>query len=143
MEYVAQNPVGVVAEPGLVWKPEPQGRILLVDDDDTVRAIAAELLRDAGYVVREAGSAEEALRQIEGEAGRWDLLVTDMDMPGMNGVQLAGHLQARLAGLKVLVISGRDPQEFRPALPAATPFLGKPFSMAAFMARVKELLAQP
>ena len=140
MDYVGQHPAGVVAEPGVAWNPEPLGRILLVDDDEAIRCIAAELLRDAGYVVREAGSAEEALRQVVDDPAPWDLLVTDMDMPGMNGFELAGRLQLVLAGLKVLVISGRDPREFQPELPAATPFLGKPFGMAVFMARIKELI---
>lgn len=140
MEYVVRREVFLVEEPALVWNPTPAGHILLVDDDEAIRAVAAELLRDAGYLVREAASAEAALTLVATAPAPCDLLITDMDMPGLNGLELADRLRVSLAGLRVLVISGGDPDELRPKLPAGSFLLTKPFRMTDFLGRVKELV---
>jgi CheY-like chemotaxis protein len=81
------------------------GTVLLVDDEEIVRASTADMLMDLGYEVVEAESAESALRELR--AGlNVDLLVTDHLMPGMNGTDLAREVRSRWPGRPVLLISG-------------------------------------
>ncbi|NDY42918.1 response regulator [Dissulfurirhabdus thermomarina] len=81
-------------------------RILLVDDDEGIRDLVAEILGGLGYRVRAAASGEEALALMEGEDGPFDLLLTDVVMPGMNGRDLAEEARLRWPGLKVVFMSG-------------------------------------
>jgi CheY-like chemotaxis protein len=79
--------------------------ILVVEDDDAVRAYVAETLDGLGYVVIEASSGEEALRKME-EYNNIRLLLTDVVMPAMNGRALADQARQRNPGLKVLFMTG-------------------------------------
>ncbi len=75
----------------------PQPRIMVVEDDASIRQIAAGVLRELGYRVSEAHDAEEAMRQLDGHAEALDLLLTDLTLPGIDGHALAAHVQAELA----------------------------------------------
>ena len=88
-------------------------RVLLVDDSLVTREMERRLLEDSGFDVVGAGDAAEALAQL-GEGG-FDCLVTDIEMPGMNGFELVRHLRAvpALAQLPVVVVSTRDRPEDR------------------------------
>jgi CheY-like chemotaxis protein len=99
------------------------GTVLVVDDEELVRASTADMLADLGYAVVEAASAEEALQLVEaGLAPR--LLITDHLMPGMSGTELAREVQRRLPGVSALIISGyADVEGIAPDLPR----LEKPF----------------
>jgi signal transduction histidine kinase/CheY-like chemotaxis protein len=79
--------------------------ILLVDDDDPVRMVAAAMLQDLGYHVRDVASGEAALTVLDQDAGI-DILLTDLVMPGMNGSQLASAAKASYADLSIVFISG-------------------------------------
>jgi CheY-like chemotaxis protein len=79
--------------------------ILTVDDDTEVREFANAVLADAGYRVLAAVSAEQALRLLDDE-NQIDLLLTDVVMPGLNGLDLARHALARRPAMKVLYVSG-------------------------------------
>jgi signal transduction histidine kinase len=81
------------------------GTVLLVDDEDLVRASTADMLTDLGYRVVEAQTAEDALRKIDEEL-HIDILVTDHLMPGMTGADLARAINAKRPDLPVLLISG-------------------------------------
>jgi PAS domain S-box-containing protein len=85
--------------------PTAHGRVLLVDDEEIVRISTADMLSDLGYAVVEAASAEEALELYDG-GERFDIVVTDHLMPGMNGTQLADALSATQPHLRVLLVSG-------------------------------------
>ena len=80
--------------------------ILLVEDEDLVRALVQEILRRNGYRVLEALDVAHALRLSEQHAGGIDLLVTDVVMPGLGGGALAERLNAIRPGIKVLFTSG-------------------------------------
>jgi CheY-like chemotaxis protein len=120
--------------------------VLLVDDEEVVRGLAKLLLRGAGYKVLEADCAAAALRAAAGHEGRIDLLLTDVMMPGMLGTDLAAEMRAVSPGLRVLFISGHveylaagggDDGRFEP-------LLRKPFSIEAFLSKVREVLdAEP
>jgi CheY-like chemotaxis protein len=99
------------------------GTALLVDDEELVRASTAEMLADLGFAVSEAGSAEEALRLIEGGLS-FDVLVTDHLMPGMSGTELAREVVRQLPRTRVLIVSGfAEAEAAAPDLPR----LVKPF----------------
>jgi PAS domain S-box-containing protein len=102
------------------------GTVLLVDDEDSVRATTATMLADLGYSVHEASSSEEALRLME-DGLMIDLLVTDHLMPGMNGAELAAQVAGRTRGLRALLISGYAE---RAPIPQDLLLLAKPFTLA-------------
>jgi CheY-like chemotaxis protein len=79
--------------------------ILLVDDDDPVRAVTAAMLRDLGYTVRDVAGGEAALKELASNEGT-DILLTDLVMPVMNGSQLAALARERWDDLSVVFISG-------------------------------------
>ena len=121
------------------------GRILLAEDEQAVRGFAADALRRAGYDVVEAENGARALDAFEREEGRFDLLVTDVVMPGMNGRDLAEELRKRGALLRVLFVSGYTDGAIGAErdLGPGRAFLPKPFSAQSLAAQVSDLLAEP
>jgi CheY-like chemotaxis protein len=118
------------------------GTVLLVDDDPSFLFVAANILRPAGYRVIEAESGQAALDQAGPQAGKIDLLITDMMMPGMNGRQLAQRFSKLRPGVRVLYVSGFvDEGSAREAIEGEeADFLAKPFEADAFTAKVRELI---
>ncbi len=109
--------------------PEPK-TILLIDDEQSVRSIVTKILQRASYKVLEADSGEAALKIVESHAGRIDLVVTDLHMPGLTGPEAAKKLAAVRPGLKVLFMSGYAEQDVvaRTGVSEGANFLHKPFS---------------
>ena len=105
--------------------------ILLVDDDSQLRR---------GYRVFEADSGAEALTIAARQDGAIHLLLTDVLMPGMNGMELARAITARRPGTPVLYMSGGDPQTLREWLGGDSMVLRKPFLPDALLQRVEELV---
>jgi signal transduction histidine kinase/CheY-like chemotaxis protein len=105
-----------------------EGTVLLVEDEDAVRAYASAVLRTAGFSVAEAASGKEALAEIEQHGGSFDIVVTDVVMPGMTGVELARRIDELLPSLPVLLVSGfaEDPRLHGPN-GVQLPFLSKPY----------------
>src|SRR5204862_2315786 len=89
----------------------PGATVLIVEDDAGVRAFAAQVLRDGGTTVFEAGNAAEALAIAARDSTALDLLLTDVVLPGIDGADLAGRLRALKPGLRVLFMSGYTPEE--------------------------------
>jgi two-component system cell cycle sensor histidine kinase/response regulator CckA len=116
--------------------------VLVVDDDPAVRAYAADVLRGGGHTVIEAGNGAEALAANGSLAEPLGLLVTDIDMPGMDGRTLAGILAARRPGLKVIYISGRGlgVTDRGGRLEDWESFLGKPFGPSQLHQMVRDLM---
>jgi CheY-like chemotaxis protein len=114
--------------------------ILLVEDEPAVRQLFAQALSRAGYHVYEARNGEEAVKVFDQHGGTIDLLLTDMRMPYMGGAELAQHLRARRASLKLLCISGY-PGSLSGDLPGD--FLAKPFSRDDLLNKVREVLDRP
>lgn len=119
-----------------------QERVLLVEDDALVRAFEVKLLKQSGYRVSEAESARSALDISEDQ--RFDLLITDVVMPGMNGVELADRLTAERPEMRVLFLSGYADHEIieKRVLQSDATFLAKPFAISEFVRTVRELLDQ-
>jgi signal transduction histidine kinase len=122
----------------------PQGTetILVVEDQEYVRRLAVRCLRELGYSVLAAGSAEEALDVAAAHEGPIHLLVTDVIMPGMNGRALAHNFLMHRPAAKVLYISGYTDDVFvqRGLSNAALELLNKPFTPEVLGQRVRDLL---
>jgi two-component system, cell cycle sensor histidine kinase and response regulator CckA len=129
------------AEPPAASTAVDSARVLLVEDEAVVRAIVERTLVRAGHRVVVATSAEEAL-ELENADGQFDLLVTDVVMPGMNGWELGKRLRQRWPGLRVLYISGytEDVAEPGGASEPGAAFLQKPFLPVDLLASMRKLL---
>lgn len=122
-------------EPSAV-KPTRIGvSILVVDDDDEVREMLAETLVYFGYGVSQAASGEEALPLLSTDPSI-AMVITDIQMPGMSGLELAEAVQRQRADVRVIVMSGYfHPQRL------SQRFLRKPFHMQELAAAVQDELA--
>jgi PAS domain S-box-containing protein len=116
--------------------------ILLVEDEASLRQLAARALRARGFTVLLAADGAEALRVLEAHPEPLDLLVTDVVMPNMDGRELADRLRARMPKLKVLFLSGYmdDALLRRGVFEANETLLQKPFTPASLAQRVCEVL---
>lgn len=140
-----QEVLGTASAPSLTEKAHTGTRretvILIVDDDDPVRAMLARLLRTQGYSVLQAADATEA-RQRLGEHPA-DLVISDIVMPGESGIELRRRIADAWPDLPVILISGYSadgPADFA-ARTANTAFVQKPFAAEPFLAIVKQTLA--
>jgi CheY-like chemotaxis protein len=111
-------------------------RILVVEDNPVVRELYASALRTAGYTIVEARHGAEAESLFEREAPI-DLVITDIRMPFLDGLALAGWLRERSPDLPILLVTGHGAP---PTLPANTSVLLKPFVSAALLKAVRRLL---
>lgn len=138
----------VLAEPTLAQPAKSgdlagRGSILLVEDEDGVRGIAAQLLAACGYQVIEASDGEKALEIIKEHSGTIDLLISDVVMPGMDGPALLREARPWLSKTRVMFISGYAERDLAKTLEddRAISFLPKPFTLKQLAERVKQELA--
>jgi two-component system response regulator PilR (NtrC family) len=103
-------------------------RVLVVDDDDTIRDTLYELLSEQ-FLCQTAETAEKALARLEADS--YDVVLTDISMPGLSGLELLGHIRQRFPDTPVIIISGISDQEHAKGLIklGAFDFLLKPFSL--------------
>ena len=122
----------------------PRGQtVLIADDEEPVRRVASRLLARNGYDVREAANGAEALRMLGEASGEIHLLVTDIIMPEMGGLELARRAASDFPNLPILLISGySDSQELGQAIPTHLDLLQKPFSGTELTAAVTRCLAR-
>lgn len=120
---------------------DPASRtILLVDDEQSVRAIVLKILRRARYNVLEAENGEAALRIADTHPGKIDLVITDMFMPGLRGPEVVERLAPKRPGLLVLFMSGYTDPDARTGVPPGANFLNKPFSGQQLTTAVEAVL---
>jgi two-component system, cell cycle sensor histidine kinase and response regulator CckA len=119
-----------------------EGTILLVEDEEGLRALNARGLASRGYTVLEAGNGVEAIDVLEKSDRPVDLVVSDVVMPEMDGPTLARELRKRNPNLKIILVSGyaQDAFQHLPE-PGEFEFLPKPFTLKQLVAAVKETLA--
>jgi two-component system, cell cycle sensor histidine kinase and response regulator CckA len=119
------------------------GTILLVEDEEGLRALNARGLASRGYTVLEAGNGVEAIRLLEDRAGEIDLVVSDVVMPEMDGPTLLKEMRQRNPDLKMIFVSGYAEDAFEKHLPdrGQFAFLAKPFTLKQLVAAVKETMA--
>jgi DNA-binding response OmpR family regulator len=118
-------------------------RILVIDDEASIRDLCARVLARAGFVVTTASSGEDGLAQLAREPV--DLVVTDIRMPGLSGLDVLERAKATLPHLRVILITGfGTPQTLARAQHAgADRILTKPFNPAELVTAVREILSPP
>jgi two-component system cell cycle sensor histidine kinase/response regulator CckA len=120
-----------------------QGTILLVEDEDGLRALNARGLTSRGYTVLEASNGLEAIEAFD-KHGHVDLVVSDVVMPEMDGPTLLKELRRRDQNVKIIFVSGYAEEAFSKNLPSQEQyaFLAKPFTLKQLVAEVKKTLVQ-
>jgi two-component system, cell cycle sensor histidine kinase and response regulator CckA len=116
--------------------------ILLVEDEDIIRQLTRKILEMNGYTVLEADNPTNALQKFDENSDKIDLIITDVVMPVMSGRELVQQLAKKGNKAKVLYMSGYTNNMLgnQEILEAGTPFLQKPFSPAALLRKIRELL---
>ncbi len=120
-------------------------RILLVEDEDTVRAFATRALTDWGYDILDVASAEEAIETLEGDPLGFDLVFSDIVLPGKSGTQLAEEIHARDRNARILLTSGYlFPDRYgndQPPPDTGFPLLKKPYSTRGLRSAIHAALS--
>ncbi|GAN51855.1 response regulator [Methylobacterium radiotolerans] len=135
LPFADQAPEQAAEASGAVPVAGRRARVLIVDDDPQVRHVTASFLTAFGHSTTEAGDGEAALRLLQD--GRYDIVVADLAMPGMSGIDLAAEIRDRDPGLPVLILTGHAEAM---QIPDDLPVLTKPFRSADLAARVATLL---
>jgi CheY-like chemotaxis protein len=115
-------------------EPSAEPVILVVDDESIVRTILERSLVEAGFRVLLATHGKEALSILEAAVSEISLVVSDLVMPVMNGVELTAAVAQRWPAIPVLLVSGSPPLQWE------GPFLRKPFSLDQLVTAVRDLL---
>ena len=120
----------------------PATRLLVVDNELVIRRLLTMYLLHSGFPCDSAASGDEALTIVSQDPERFRVVITDLDMPYMNGLQLATLLRERYPALRVLIVSGTDTPPSSSALRAIghTAFLHKPVTKASLLDAVNALL---
>jgi signal transduction histidine kinase/ActR/RegA family two-component response regulator len=128
--------------PDADWRGE--GKLLLVDDEDAVREAAQRLLKRAGFTVLEAASGDEGLALFEANARDLRAVILDLSMPGMDGTELLRIIREKSPAMKVIVWSGHEERDVKPALEQFQPvsFVEKPAHVRELAAELKRALEQ-
>ncbi len=118
-----------------------QGQIIIVDDDPMIRFLVQEYLKAAGFVVEAFGSGQEALDALPSLSP--NLVVLDLQMPHMNGIEVLQHLRANpsTVNLPVLMLSANAGEAQQMSSVPANAYLEKPFQMQALLAAVESTKA--
>lgn len=120
------------------------GRILLVEDEEVIRALCLRLLAGSGFEIATAGTVAEAVEEMRRTP--CDLLITDLRLPDGDGVEVITRLREMRGGLKVLVITGSPTPESRLSRVEKMDILGyvaKPFEVDVFVEAVKKAMGGP
>ncbi|MBN1834983.1 MAG: PAS domain S-box protein [Spirochaetales bacterium] len=144
---VREEPGSSTPDAEVIASPTPQGRgrILFVEDEGSLRRMLCDYLVRCGYQVTEAGDGRAALERYRGRGSDFDLLVTDVVMPGVGGAELASALVRENPSLQVLYISGYAEESLAPQglLRAGVRLLQKPFSPRTLEGEIRGILSAP
>ncbi len=127
----AENRCADMPEPGASPTPTQGLRILIVDDDYTTRRVLEELLLDEGFLVASCDCGAAALVLLR--ASRYDVLLTDLIMPGMSGLELWSAARTLGQPLRCVVMSGHPPLD---GVPADVAWVSKPIDVGALLAEL-------
>ena len=119
-------------------------RILLVEDEEGIRELAATLLRENGYIIFEAANIKEALELFKNENGNFDLIFSGVVMPGKSGFQLVVELLSNNPDLRVLLCSGYSDKksQWDEIKKRGLRFLQKPYGVVDLLKNIREVLDQ-
>ncbi|MGD0053896.1 MAG: ATP-binding protein [Acidimicrobiales bacterium] len=123
--------------------PRGSATVLLAEDDEGLRRLVSQVLERNGYLVLEADSAEQAIKLAASFEGTIDLLLSDVVMGELSGIELAANLQGANPSLRVVLMSGSaDESILEELLAGSSAFLAKPFRPSALIDQIHELLAR-
>ena len=124
-----------------VSRGDRPAKILFVEDEDAVRTFAVRALKKKGYTVIDSDSAESALKIIDQE-NDFDLLITDMVLPGISGAQLTNQIKEKHPNIDVILASGYSEDIARQEVDNTHEFdfIAKPYSLSNLTAKVFEVL---
>ena len=139
-----ERPAAGKASPAAAPMPRGTETLLLVEDEDALRALARHVLKGCGYAVLEAADGREAVRLVEAHRGPLHLLVSDVVMPYVGGRELSEKVAALRPDTRVLFLSGYtdDAVVRHGVLEAEVAFLQKPFTPSGLAVKVREVLDQ-
>ncbi|ABV32950.1 MULTISPECIES: response regulator [Pseudothermotoga] len=115
-----------------------EAKILVVDDEQNLRLLISEELEELGYKVETVSNAEEALKRIESDD--FDLATIDIEMPGMNGIELAGILRQKYPALRIILLTAYSHYKYDLASWAADAYVVKSTDLTELKETVKKLL---
>lgn len=115
--------------------------VLLVEDNEFVRAVTEQILKNAGFEVLCGQNGNEALSISRRYNGDIDLVLTDIVLPGMAGPELGRELRRERPKIKVLLTSGYADAEPEHEIPNLEFYLAKPFSVSTLMEKIREVLS--
>jgi two-component system, cell cycle response regulator CpdR len=118
-------------------------KLLIVEDDESVRTLAARALERAGHMIDIAADGAQGLALIRAARGGYDLVVSDIRMPGMDGIQMAKAAASLFPAMKILLMTGyADQRERASGLEALIhDVIAKPFSLATIRNAVRDAIA--
>ena len=119
------------------------GVILLVENSKELRRLASEALREHDFRVLEASNADEAIALFQARSDSISLVITDLEMPGKSGLELANYISLRNRDLPLLFVSLHSGDVLSRLLSPARAFLSKPFSAAALLDKVRQVIDRP
>jgi two-component system cell cycle sensor histidine kinase/response regulator CckA len=131
------------AEPATSGRWKHAGHLLVIEDEENVRSIAVEILKTFGLTVTDAANGTEGVAVFRSNPARFDLILLDMLMPGLNGEQTLAALRAIKPEVRVLLMSGYSEGDVIRRLNGAGPlgFIAKPFTRDALERKLRELLS--
>lgn len=137
----ADSPAATAAAPATSIRPET-ARLLLVDDDQSVRDTAALLLSSIGYRLTTASDGQQALDLFAAAPDAFDAAIVDLTMPGLSGIEVLKHLRLLRPAIPVLLISGYSELDVRldPDISRRVDFQSKPFNLEQIRTKLKTLL---
>ena len=141
--YHGDEEAASAVEPGGSAKGHGE-TILIVEDDEGVRQYAAEILRDLNYQIIEAKDAASAMRLVDADK-KFDLLLTDVVLPGKNGRELADEVERRRPGIKIIFMTGysRNAIVHQGRLDPGIELISKPLIEGVLARRIRQVLDAP
>ncbi len=137
---IPERPETILPDPRTLGVDRPI--ILVADDEVMIRNLVTLLLQEHGYIVLSASDGQEGLELSRKYPGPIDLVITDVEMPRLNGMNLIAHLHEERPGIRSIVMSGSDMNEII-SQNVNLQFLPKPFDGEALLGRVKAILGAP
>jgi len=118
-------------------------KILIVEDDESVRGFTARAIAACGHAVETAEDGDLGLASIRGAGGSYDLVLSDIRMPAMDGIEMAKRAAGEFPGLKILLMTGYAEQRERAAdlESVVIDVVAKPFTLNEIRARVQQAIA--
>jgi len=119
---------------------EPQFSILVVDDNENIREVLAVILSGSGYRCESAKNGLDAMERVR--QSRFDAVVTDLEMPEMDGIALTREIRQQFSSLPVMVMTGHSDEEYRESAfrAGAKEFLSKPFDIPDLIKKLHGML---